>query len=286
MEIVSEIINIFSYTFMQRAFIVGLLVAICSSLLGVSLVLKKYSMIGDGLGHSAFGIMSIAAALNTLPIISNYFQIDSFIFTMIFVVIIAVFLLKLSDNSKTNSDSAIALVSTFFLALGIIVVSFTNGINADVHSVLFGSLLALTSNDVIFTVILSIIVIVLFVVFYNKLFTVTFDETFARATGIKVDLYKLLLALLTALTIVMGMQLIGTLLISSLLIIPALTSMKIFDTYKSVMICSLVVGVVAFILGIISSFLLNLPTGATIVAVNFILYFVFCISSKFVIKTN
>ncbi len=276
MEIINDMINMFSYTFMQRAFIVGILVSICSSLLGVSLVLKRYSMIGDGLSHSAFGVMSVIAAINTIP----FFNLDPLLSTMIIVIVIAFFLLKMSDNSKINSDSAIALVSTFFLTLGIIVVSFTNGLNADVHSILFGSLLALSSTDVITTTILSLIVIGLFILFYNKIFAITFDEGFAKATGINVNLYKMILSILTAITIVMGMQLIGTLLISSLLIIPAHASMNLFKTYKSVIICSFIVSIIGFLIGITTSFIIGLPTGATIVCANFLILFLFQIISK------
>ncbi len=281
-----EFLNMLSYTFMQRAIIVGLLVSICSALLGVSLVLKRYSMIGDGLGHSAFGVISIISAINTMPFIQNHFNIDPMIITIICVIIIAFFLLKMSDNTRINSDSAIALVSTFFLSLGIIVISLSNGINSDVHNVLFGTLIALNSFDVTITIILSIFVITLFILFYNKIFAITFDESFAKATGVKVNLYKMLLALLTAITIVMGMQLIGTLLISSLLIIPALTSIKVFKTYKSVMISSVIISIIAFTIGITSSFILNLPTGATIVAANFLIYFIFTIINIYNNKKN
>ncbi len=277
-----DLLDMLSYTFMQRAFIVGLLVAVCSALLGVSLVLKRYSMLGDGLGHSAFGIISIATVLNTLPFFKEHFQIDPLIFTIIFVIIIAFLLLKMNENSKINSDSAIALISTFFLALGVIVVSFSSGLNADVHNVLFGSLLALNEFDVYFTVILSVFVILLFFIFYNKIFAITFDESFARATGVKVNLYKMLLALLTAITIVMGMQLIGTMLISSLLVIPALTSIKVFKSYKAVMLSSVILSIVAFSIGISISFIFNLPTGATIVGANFLMYFLFSIYSVYI----
>ena len=274
-----ELIEMFSYTFMQRAFIVGFLVSLCASLLGVSLVLKRYSMIGDGLGHSAFGILSIITAINSIPYVSEHLQLDPLLFTIIFVVIIAFLLLKMSDNNA-GSDSAIALTSTFFLALGILITSLSNGINADIHNVLFGSLLALSKADVIMTVCLSILVLILFIMFYNKLFTITFDEAFASATGVKVNFYKMLLAFLTAITIVVGMQLIGTLLISSLLIIPALTSIKVFKTYKSVMISSVVVSLTSFIIGIITSYMYNLPTGASIVLSNFAFYMIFTVVNK------
>ncbi len=274
MEIINEIINMFSYEFITRAFIVGLLVSACSALLGVCLVLKRYAMIGDGLGHSAFGIISVVAALNTIPFISDNFKLDPLIMTIILVIIVAIFLLKMSSNSKINSDSAIALVSTTFLTIGILVVSFSSGLNTDVHSVLFGTILALSNFDLILTIILSIIVIILFIFFYNKIFAVTFDESFARATGVKVDLYMTLIAILTAIIVVLGMKIIGTLLISSLLVIPALTSIRIFKSFKAVILGALISSTVSFIVGMILSYLIDLPTGATVVATNLSLYLI------------
>ncbi len=276
-ELYNEIVEMFSYFFIQRAFIVGLLVAITSALLGVCLVLKRYSMIGDGLSHSAFGVTSVVAALNTLPFIEQYITIDPLIFTVIVVIILAFLLLRMSSNSRINSDSAIALVSTTFLTIGVIAVSLTTGLNTDVCNTLFGSILALSQADVTISIILSLVVLVLFIFFYNKIFTITFDETFAKATGIKVTLYNMLLALLTAITIVMGMRLMGTLLISSLLIIPALTAMRVFKKFKSVMICSVITAIISFIIGLIISYVFNLPTGASIVAVNLIVFLIFCI---------
>ena len=278
-----EIFEMLSYTFMQRAFIVGLLVSICASLLGVSLVLKRYSMIGDGLGHSAFGILQIITVINALPFFETHMKLEPLLFTIIFVVIIAFLLLKMNENDAGN-DSSIALTSTFFLALGIMITSFADGLNIDIHNVLFGSLLALNRTDVIITVCLSILVLLLFVVFYNKLFTITFDESFATATGVKVNFYKMLLAFLSAVTIVVGMQLIGTLLISSLLIIPALSSIKIFKTYKRVMISSVSISLISFVIGISLSYLYNLPTGSTIVLANFGFYFIFSIVNSYKLK--
>ncbi len=274
MDIFNEIVNMFSYDFINKAFIVGILVSICSALLGVSLVLKRYAMIGDGLSHSAFGIISVVAAINTIPFFEDSFKLDPLVSTMIITIIIAIILLKMSSNSKINSDSAIALVSTTFLTIGIIVVSFTSGLNTDVHSILFGSILALTTSDVVMTIILSLIVLVLFIFFYHKIFAVTFDETFSRATGVRVDLYMILLAVLTAITIVMGMQIIGTLLISSLLVIPALTAIRLFKTFKSVMISAVITSVISFILGMIVSYIFNLPTGATVVLINLLFYLI------------
>ncbi len=285
MELLNEIVNMFSYEFIQRAFIVGLLVSICSSILGVTLVLKRYSMIGDGLGHASFGIISVIGFLNTLPFFENYVSLDPFIVSMFIVIIISVCLLKLSDNGKTNSDSAIAVTSIAFLAIGILVVSFSSGLSTDVHSVMFGSILALNNFDLIITVVLSVMVIVLYVLFYNQIFSITFDETFAKATGIKVNLYKTILAVLTAITIVMGMKLIGTLLISSLLVIPALSSIRINKSFKKVVLFSALFSSLSFILGMIISYIIDLPVGSSIVIMNLFFYIIAILIDKFIIKS-
>ena len=198
----------FSYSFILRALIVGVLVSLCASLLGVSLVLKRYSMIGDGLSHVGFGAIAVATAFNWAPME----------FTIPVVIIAAFLLLRLSENSSIKGDSAIAIISTGALAFGILVASMTTGMNTDINSYLFGSILAMTLNDVLLSVVLSAVVIVLFVLFYNKIFAVTFDETFSNATGIRANVYNMLIAILTAITIVLGMRMMGALLISSLII--------------------------------------------------------------------
>jgi len=199
--------NLFSYTFMVRALIVGMLVSLCASLLGVSLVLKRYSMIGDGLSHVAFGAIAIAMAMQWAPLP-----------IAIPVVVAAAFLLlQLSANSKIKGDSAIALIASSALAIGVMAVSLSSGQNTDIYSYMFGSILAMTDNDVYISIALSVIVLILFVIFYHKIFAVTFDESFAKATGIKSNVYNVLLALLTALIIVVGMRIMGTMLISSLI---------------------------------------------------------------------
>ena len=254
-----------SYTFIIRAIIVGSLVALCSSLLGVSLVLKRYSMIGDGLSHVAFGALSVAMAINLTPL---YVAIPV-------VVISAFFLLKINENSKLKSDSAIALISTVALAIGVIAISLAKGVNTDVFSYMFGSILAMNSSDVYISVVLSIIVVILVIVFYNKIFAVTFDEGFAKATGINVNVYNMIIALLTAITIVVGMRIMGTMLISSLIIFPALTAMRVCKTFKGVMITSAFVSVVCLVLGIVISYIYAIPTGASIVIVNTIVFLIF-----------
>jgi zinc transport system permease protein len=258
MKMISILSELFSYTFVTRALLVGILVSLCSSILGVSLVLKRYSMIGDGLSHVGFGSLSAAMALNLAPL-----QVS------IPVVVLAAFLLlRISENSKIKGDAAIALISSSSLAIGVIITSLTTGMNTDVCNYMFGSILALGKSDVYLSVILSIIVLILYGLFYNKIFAITFDETFAKATGTKVERYNMLVALLTALTIVIGMRLMGALLISSLIIFPSLTSMRVLGSFKGVIITSAVLSVICFFIGIVISFQYNIPAGASIVAVN------------------
>ena len=268
------IFEMFSYTFLVRAFIVGALVSICAALLGVSLVLKRYSMIGSGLSNVGFGSLALATALNMAPLS-----------VAIPVVIAAAFLLlRLSENSKIKGDAAIALVSTGSLAVGVIIISQSTGMNTDVCNYLFGSILAMAKTDVILSISLSVIVLVLFILFYNKLFIITFDETFAKASGIKTGLYNMLIAFLTALTIVLGMRIMGAMLISSLIIFPALSSMRIFKKFKSVTVCSAVISILCFFIGVVISYLYAAPTGASVVLVNLIVFVVFWLIETF--RTN
>ena len=195
--------QMFSYEFIQRAFIGGVLVSLCAALLGVSLVLKRYSMIGDGLSHVSFGALSIAVACGFAPIK----------FAIPVVIVAAFLLLRLAENGKMRSDAAIAMVSASALAIGVIVTSLTTGLSTDVYSYMFGSILAMSESDVYMSIALSVVVIILFVFFYNKIFAVTFDESFAKATGTKADVYNMIIAVLTAITIVVGMRIMGTMLI-------------------------------------------------------------------------
>ena len=260
----------FSYSFILRALIVGVLVSLCASLLGVSLVLKRYSMIGDGLSHVGFGAIAVATAFNWAPME----------FTIPVVIIAAFLLLRLSENSSIKGDSAIAIISTGALAFGILVASMTTGMNTDINSYLFGSILAMTLNDVLLSVVLSAVVIVLFVLFYNKIFAVTFDETFTNATGIRANVYNMLIAILTAITIVLGMRMMGALLISSLIIFPALTSMRVCKHFKTVVIVSAVISIICFLLGLIISYFFSTPTGATVVVINIGIFILFSILGK------
>lgn len=260
-----------SHAFIQRAVLVGCLVSLCASLLGVSLVLKRYSMIGDGLSHVGFGILAIATALGfTTPL---YIAIPV-------VIITAILLLKVGNNSKIKSDSAIAIISSSALAIGVAVTSLTTGMNTDTCNFMFGSILAMSETDVILSVVVSIIVSILFVIYYRKLFIVTFDEDFAKASGLKVSRYTNLIAILTAIVIVVGMRMMGTMLISSIIIFPALSSMRVFKTFKKVVISSGIISVVCFILGIYFSYVLNISTGAMIVLVNLVIFIICTILEK------
>lgn len=262
--------DLFSYSFMSRAMIVGVLVALCSALLGVNLVLKRYSMIGDGLSHVGFGALSVAVAMNVAPL-----QVS------IPVVVIAAFLLlRINSDSRIKGDAAIALISSSALAIGVIVTSLTTGLNADVHNYLFGSILAMSESDVVLSISLSVLVLLLFIVFYHRLFAVTFDESFARATGTRCSVYNMLLALLTAITIVVGMRIMGAMLISSLVIFPALTSMRVCRSFRGVILCSAVISVLCFFLGMFASYVFSTPAGASVVVVNLAAFLLFSLVGK------
>ena len=258
----SEIINMLSYHFMQRALIVGVLVSLCAALLGVSLVLKRYSMIGDGLSHVGFGALAIASALGLAPLAV----------AVPVVVLAAVLLLRLSQNSKIKGDAAIAMISSSALAIGVVVISVTTGMNTEVSSYMFGSVLSLSRGDAVLSVILSIAVLLAFTLLYPRIFAVTFDETFSRATGVRTDTYNTLIAVLTAVTVVLGMRMMGALLISSLILFPALTAMRLCGNYRAVTLTAAGVSVVCFVLGLIVSFAAAAPTGACIVLVNLAAY--------------
>ena len=261
----SEFLNMFSYHFMQRALIVGVLVSLCAALLGVSLVLKRYSMIGDGLSHVGFGALAIASAFNLAPLAV----------AVPVVVIAAVLLLRLSRSSKLNGDAAIAMISSSALAIGVITVSLTSGMNTEVSSYMFGSVLSLSRSDAVLSVILSAAVLALFILFYPRIFAVTFDETFSRATGTKTEVYNTLLAVLTAVTVVLGMRMMGALLISSLIIVPALSAMRLCKSFKGVVLCAALISVVCFVTGVTASYFLETPTGASVVVTDLIAYGVF-----------
>ena len=259
-----------SYSFISRALFVGIMVSLCSALLGVSLVLKRYAMIGTGLSNVGFGTLSIALAFGWAPL---YFSIP-------IVIISSILLLKLNDNSMIKSDSAIALIGSSALAIGVAVTSMTTGMSTDICNYMFGSILAMSINDVYLSVIVSIFVIILFVLYYRKLFIVTFDEEFAKASGLKVKRYTNLISILTAVTIVIGMRMMGTMLISSIIIFPTLTSMRIFKNFRNVVISSAIISVFAFIIGIMISYVYSISTGACVVLVNLTLFLIATIAGK------
>ena len=258
----SELMQMLSYHFMQRALIVGVLVRLCTALLGVSLVLKRYSMIGDGLSHVGFGALAIATALHLAPLAV----------AVPVVMAAAVLLLRLSESRRIKGDSAIALISSSALAIGVVSVSVTTGMNTEVSSYMFGSILSLSRSDAVLSVILSAAVLVLFIAFYPRLFAVTFDESFSKATGVKTGLYDTLLALLTAVTVVLGMRMMGALLISSLIIFPALSAMRVCRSFRGVILCAAGISVSCFLLGTVASYFLETPTGASIVLANLLAF--------------
>lgn len=260
----------FAYPFIVRAFAVGALVSLCAALLGVPLVLKRYSMIGDGLSHVSFGALAVALACGFAPL---WFSIPV-------VMLAAFFLLRIAESSRVSADAAIAVLSASALAIGVIVTSLTTGMTTDVDSYMFGSILAMSRSDVALSVTLAVAVLVLFIVFYHQLFAVTFDEGFSRATGVKVGTYKTLLSLLTALTVVLGMRMMGAMLISSLVIFPALSAMRVFKRFRSVVVCAGALAVVCFCVGLIVSYLLSTPVGATVVVCDLIA-FLLCAAVSF-----
>ena len=252
------------FPFVRYALIVGVLIALCSSLLGVTLVLKRFSYIGDGLSHVAFGAMSIATVLN----LSN-----NMLLVLPVTVLCAVLLLRTGQNTKIKGDAAIAMISVGALAFGYLIVnifSTSSNLTGDVCSTLFGSMsiLTLSRKDVLLCAVLSVLVVIIFVLFYNKIFAVTFDEDFAKATGTRANAYNLLIAIVIAVIIVLAMNLVGSLLISALVIFPALSAMRLFRSFKGVTICSAVLSVVCAFSGIIISILTGTPVGSTIVAVD------------------
>ncbi|MBS5511395.1 MAG: metal ABC transporter permease [Clostridium sp.] len=260
--------EMFSYPFLVRAMIGGICISLCASLLGVSLVLKRYSMIGDGLSHVSFGALSIAVAFGWVPLAVSIPVVAA----------AAVLLLRITGNGKIKSDAAIAMISAGSLAVGIIVTSLTTGMTTDVSSYMFGSILAMSREDMYLSVVLSLVVLGMFVICYNKVFAVTFDESFAKATGVRVSAYNLLIAVLTAITIVLGMRMMGAMLISSLVIFPALTSMRVFKSFFGVVVSAGVVSVVCFFIGLVLSYVYSIPAGASVVVVNLAMFGVFSIA--------
>lgn len=275
--IINTLISYFSYPFVRYALIVGVLIALCSSLLGVILVLKRFSYIGDGLSHVAFGAMAIAAVVGLT---------DRMILTLPITIVCAILLLWTGQNTKIKGDAAIAMISVGALAVGYLLMNLfptSSNISGDVCTTLFGStsIITLKEGDVWFCAVLSLIVVLAFIFFYHKIFSVTFDETFARATGTRANLYNLIIAIIIAVIIVIAMNLVGSLLISALVIFPALSAMRVFKSFKSVTICSAFLSVCCAALGILISILANTPVGATIVIADIVAFGIFTLIGGF-----
>ena len=280
--LIDKLIFYFQYPFVRYALIVGVLIALCSSLLGVTLVLKRFSFIGDGLSHVAFGAMAVASVLNFT---------NNMIFILPVTVICAVLLLRTGQNTKIKGDAAVAMISVGALAIGYLLMNlFSTGPNlsGDVCSTLFGStsILTLTKGQVVLCSVLSVIVVAIFIIFYQKIFCVTFDETFAKATGMKTDFYNLLIAVITAVIIVLAMNLVGSLLISALVIFPALSAMRVYKTFFSVTICSVVLSVLCAVIGILLSILAGTPVGSTIVAIDIVAFMISCAVGKVIVSNE
>lgn len=267
----SEVINIIiEFPFMTRALVAGSLIALCAALLGVCLVLKRFSMIGDGLSHVGFSALAIASVLGIAPL---YLAIP-------IVVVTAFLLLKLNNGKLLKGDSAIAIVSVSALAIGVIVLSLTTGMTTDVNNYMFGSILSMDKTDALIGSSVSLVIIVLFILCYNKLFAVTFDESFAKATGIATETLKMVLSVMTAVIIVMGLRLVGAMLISGLLIFPALSAMRVAKSFKGVIVTAGVLSVVCFVIGIVGSVILATPCGATIICVNLLCFIIVSIMKR------
>ena len=270
-EFFQTIAEYFQYQYVQYAFIVGVLIALCASLLGVTLVLKRFSFIGDGLSHMAFGAMAVAAVVGLT---------NNMIISMPVTIIAAVLLLRTSQNSRIKGDAAVAMLSVGALAIGYLLMNLfptSSNVSADVCTTLFGSVLILTlsSVEVWVSIGLAVLTGLVYLFFYHKIFAVTFDENFARATGVKASLYNLLIAVVTAVIIVLAMNLVGSLLISALIIFPALSAMRVFKSFKSVTISSAIISVAAAASGLFISLVAGTPVGPTIVAVDIVVFFAF-----------
>ena len=261
---INNIIEMFSYSFIVRAFIVGILISLCSALVGVSIVLRRNSMIGDGLSHVGFGALVIATIIGVSPLE----------FAIPIVIIVSFLIFKLNDNSKVHADALIALISSSSLALSTFLVSI-KGVNTDLNSYLFGSILSINNSDLIVSIILSIIIIILYIFSYNKIFAITFDSKFAKSIGINTELYNMIFSILCSVIVVLGMRLTGALLISSLIIFPTLSSMQVFKSFKSVVISSTIISIISFVVGLSISYLYSTPTGASIVLINLLIFIIF-----------
>ena len=252
-----------------KALAVGLLVCLCCSLLGVSLVHKRFSMIGDGLSHTGFGALALASVLGATG--------SAYPITLPIVVVTAFFLLRTGENSKIRGDAAIAVLSTGAVAFGSLLFNFSDQRFADLCNSLFGTagIFTIGNTDLVFSILVSAAVLVLFIVFYNRIFAITFDETYASASGINASLYKSLIAVLTAIVIVVGMKMMGSIMVSGLIIFPALSAMRVCKSFQSVMICSAVTGISCFLMGFFTAVCIGFQTGPTVIAFNVIVFLLF-----------
>ncbi len=263
--VMEAIQQIFEYEFIFRAVLVGTLISVCAALLGVSLVLRRFSMMGDGLSHMGFGTLAVAAALG----------VSSLYVSLPVVILVSFLMLRLGDSGKIRGDALIGIMSTGALAIGVMLVSLS-GSNMNLMDFLFGSVFALNRSDVTISLVLALVVLVLFVLFYNKIFAVTFDGAFSGATGIRTGLYNSLTAVLTAVTIVVGMRFMGALLISGLIVFPPLTAMRLCKRFRSVVICTAILSAVSFFCGMVLSVAIpNVPAGASVICVNLGLFLIF-----------
>lgn len=264
-------IEIFTYPFILRAFVVGLLISLSSSLLGIPLVLRRYSMIGDGLSHVGFASLAVSSVLFLPPLY----------FTIPVVALCSVILLRLDWNKRSSSDGMIAIISSSSLAFGTFLVSYVRGSNSDISNFLFGSVLAITKSDAYLAIALSSVVLVFFIVLLPRIFSVTFDPEFSKSIGIDYGLYMTILALLTSVTITLGMRMMGSLLISAILVFPALTSLLVVRNFRSMLISSALISIISFVSGLVLSFYLGTPVGATVVLIDFLMYILFSLFSFF-----
>jgi len=307
-ENIEKLRQYFEYPFVRYAFIVGILIALCSSLLGVTLVLKRFSFIGDGLSHVAFGAMSLSVTLPVIiketlisfssssnlssimqNIINHIAEMNNMVIVLPITLLSAILLLRTGQNTKIKGDAAVAMISVGALAVGYLLMNrYPSGsnISGDVCSTLFGStsILTLNPDDVRLCIYMSIVVILTYILFYNKIFSVTFDENFVRATGVRANAYNLIIAVVTALIIVLAMNLVGSLLISALIIFPALAAMRLFKSFRGVIVCSAVISIMCAGFGIVSSILFSTPVGSTIVVADLMVFLFFSLISIFVEK--
>lgn len=272
--ILNNVFSMLAYDFVIKALIVGVCISLCSSLLGVNMVLKNKAMIGDGLSHVAFGACAIAACLNWAPLIVS----------IPVVVISAFIILKLSEKSKIHGDSLIALFASSSLAIGYIAIKL-GGLNKDLDSYLYGNIYMISTTELILTLVLTVVVIGTFVIFYNRIFSITFDEDFSKSSGVRTEIYNIIISILCAFTVVIGMKVMGTLLITSLIVFPVLSARQVCKTYKHVVIASAVISVLCFVIGIITNLVVDLPVGATIVVINLIVFIILLVTRLIINKS-